>query len=217
MLLFILLGIFFVSLLTFIVMTSYPVQIELHRVSARRHCVYGFRQQVKGRYRSSGYFGISHRIISPKQFKNLSRRHRSNFYHCYNIVTFKTAEADWEVFFYLIREGVHYSENMGIRCFPRHQVMIKSEGNAERVRGGINVFSNNRYLAEVLEEKDNRELLDTLLRHEYDMLQVLPNNLYSKSFLDKRRQTMSAQRMLEMIRNMDRIRSNVYRKEVIEY
>lgn len=169
---------------------------------------------VKGIFMSKGYFANSHKVISPQNFKALSNKEKTSFHSCYNIVKFNTSDVHWELFFYLISEGVSYREVMAIRAFPKRN-RIKSEGNVEKNYSRLNIYTNNRYLTGILETGEVQDSLKWLIRQNDDILLISHNSLYFKAFLNK--SNISINRTLDMIKAINIIQKNIYKDDVIEY
>lgn len=175
-------GIFCIIFAMYIFFTSYTFQKLRYQRRIKKGFLNEFVTLVKGEYVSSAYFATSHPVISKTEFKSSSTKHKIQFTQCYNVVLFKTEDADWELFFYLVKEGLVYSQIMALRMFPKH-THIKSEGNVEKTYGRLNIFTNNRYLTGILEENETMDYLRWLIRYNDDILYVLPNNLHYKIFL----------------------------------
>ena len=107
-----------------------------------------------------------------------------------------------------------FSEIMTFRVFPKHN-HIKSEGNIEKNYSKLNIFTNNRYLTKILEKNETDNALNWLIRHNGDILIVFHNNLHFKAFLKGNK--LSTKRALEMINALDIIKSEIYKKDVLEY
>lgn len=122
----------------FVFISSYSFQIFFHKFFTKHTFLESFVARVKGRL-SLLVFAISHSIVEPNEYKTLSLRHKTMFSSCYNIVTFKTPDAKWELFFHLVREGLGYNEILTLRCFP-HSHKIRSEGNVEKKLFSIEYF-----------------------------------------------------------------------------
>ncbi len=198
----------------YLIINSYYFQVLLHRMRIRKNFINQFKLSVKGIYYPSGYFAISHHFVTPEEYRSFSNRHKLSFSKCYNIVTFKTTDANWELFFHLVKEGGSYSEILTIRVFPKN-LRIKSEGNIEKNYSRLNIFTNNRYLTSILERKDTNDYLNWLIRHNGDILLISHNNLHFKAFLKSRK--LSVNRALDMIKAMNGIKNNIYRDDVLEY
>jgi hypothetical protein len=173
-----------------------------------------FVDKVKGKYIKDGYFSSSHKIISTSEFASYSKKYQHQFSKCYNMVRFQTADSDWELFFYLIREGTKFNEMLTVRAFPK-KYRIKSEGNIEKSYGRVNIYTNNRYLTHILEKPETSDFLKWLLRHNNDILLVLHNNLHYKAYIDSHKYTPT--RALDMIKAMNVIKNKIYKKDVLEY
>lgn len=193
--------------------TSYFFQFLLHRRKIKKAFIDDFVQNVKGHCQLTSYFGSSHKLVSKNEFNSFSNRHKLSFSLCHNVVKFKTADADWELFFNLIKEGIGFKEVFNLRVFP-HTHLIKSEGNVEKNYSRLNVFTNNGYLTKIL-EKDVSDNLKWLIRYNGDILLISSNNLHFKAFLDSKK--LNVLRVMDMVKAMHSINSAIYKKDVIEY
>jgi len=204
----------FVSLSIYILFNSYSFQIFLHKRKLKRNFLDNFISKVKGKYYKRGHFAISHHFVSEEKFKTFSNRHKISFSKCYNIITFKTPDANWELFFHLIKEGLSYTEILTIRVFPKHN-RIKSEGNVEKNYSRLNIFTNNRYLTQVLESSQSKDYLKWLIRHNGDILLISNNNIHFKAFLNSG--VLSVERALDMVKSLNGLKNKIYRENIIEY
>lgn len=174
-----------------------------------------FVESVKGIYISKAYFAVSHRIVHVKSFKSFSNRQKVQFGMCYNVVTFKTPDANWELFFHLVKQStLKYDEILTLRVFPINN-RIKSEGNVEKTYSKLNIFTNNRYLTGILESNEVTDLLKWLIRCDEDILLISPNNLHFKAFLKNGK--FSSTRAMDMIKAMNSIKNKIYKDNVLEY
>lgn len=206
--------IFVVSIVILLIYNSYTFQIFKHRRKLKKIFLDDFTRQVKGSFVGNGYFAVSHRVVQPSEYKSYSNRHKANFSFCYNVVTFKTPDAHWELFFHLIKDNLRFSEIMTVRTFPI-DCKIKSEGNVEKSYSRLNILTNNRYLTGILESPDTKDYLKWLLRENGDILLISHNNLHFKAFL--KNDKMSTMRVMDMIKAMNIIKNKIYKKDVIEY
>ncbi|MFW6008990.1 MAG: hypothetical protein ACOC16_01385 [Nanoarchaeota archaeon] len=197
----------------YLIYKSYYFQFFYHKYRIKNDFIKSFQEIVKGKYYSDAYFGPSHKIISVHEYKSMSNKHKMNFSKCYNIITFKTPDIKWELYFYLIKDGMSFSEIFNLRAFPK-DYKIKSEGNVEKSYSRINIFTNNRYLTKVL-EKQIYDDLEWLIRHNGDSLLISYNNLHFKASLKSEKLTKT--RTLDMIKAMNNIKSGIYKKDLLEY
>lgn len=208
------LGIFVFSLVFYSFYVSYNFQIFLHKKKLKKILLSEFVDLVKGEFISSAYFSNSHKIVSEKEFRSFSNSHKLSFNKCYNIVKFKTSDAKWELFFHLVKEGLNFEEILSIRCFPNN-LKIKSEGNIEKNYSRLNIFTNNRYLTGILENKIVKDYLKWLIRSNGDILLISNNDLHFKVFLG--RKNISSSRMLDMIKAIHGVKNNVYKEDNLAY
>lgn len=173
-----------------------------------------FASSVKGVILSKGYFANSHKVITLENYRSLSNKEKTAFHNCYNIISFKTPDSYWELFFYLISEGVSYREVMAIRSFPKKN-RIRSEGNVEKNYSRLNIFTNNRYLTGILENGEVHDCLNWLIRQNDDILLISHNSLHFKAFL--RKSNMSVTRTMDMVKAINIIQKRIYKDDVIEY
>jgi len=202
------------SILIYTFYTNYFFQEYLHKKKIKSQILGDFIDSVKGEYIEKAYFAASHKLVSISQFKSFSNSHKLLFSKCYSIVKFKTQDADWELYFHLVKESGKYSEILNIRVFPKFY-KLKSEGNVEKNYSRLNIFTNNRYLTGVLESPEVNDYLKWLIRHNGDILLVSNNNLHFKAFLTNKK--LNSNRIMDMIKAINGIKSSVFRKEVIEY
>ena len=210
----ILLLILFFSFVLFLLFNAYFFQLFLRKLKLKSSFVKSFKNAVKGTFYDGGFFAMSHPFVTEEQYKSFSNRHKMSFSRCYNIVLFKTPDANWELFFHLVKEGTEYSEILNIRVFPKH-LRIKSEGNVEKNYSRLNIFTNNRYLTSVLESQTTNDYLKWLIRHNGDILLISSNNLHFKAFLSDKK--LSEQRVLDMVKALNGIKDSIYRDDVLEY
>ena len=206
--------IFMLFILAYSFYNAYSFQLYLHKRKLKKTFVKGFKETVKGIFFESGYFAISHQFVKNDEYKSFSNRTKSLFSKCYNVILFKTDDANWELFFHIVRDGIKYSEIMTIRVFPKH-LRIKSEGNVEKNYSRINIFTNNRYLTKILESQTTSDYLKWLIRHNGDILLISHNNLHFKAFLSPKK--ISEQRVLDMVKALNGIKNAIFRDDVLEY
>jgi len=175
-----------------------------------------FAKQVKGTILSQGHFGANHKVITNHEYNSFSNRIKPQFSHCYNVVLFKTQEAQWELFFHLIKEGLFFTEVLSLRAFPIKN-KIHSEGNVEMNYSRLNIFTNNRYLTAALEHSNSKEYLKWLIRQNGDILLISHNNLHFKATLNKKKKKLNVQRGLDMVKAMHNLRNIIFKSEIIEY
>lgn len=209
-----LLGIFLLLIIFFVIYNSYSFQVLLYRNRMKNSYIKDFASNVKGNFMSKGYFANTHKIVTKENYSSMSNRYKSSFHSCYNIVTFKTPDCSWELFFYLISEGLSYREVMAIRAFPKKN-KIRSEGNVEKNYSRLNIFTNNRYLTGILEGGEVHDCLNWLIRHNDDILLISHNSVYFKAFLNK--SNMSVSRTMDMVKALNIIQKRIYKEDIIEY
>ena len=200
----------------FVFISSYSFQIFFHKFFTKHTFLESFVARVKGEIIPAGFFVISHSIVEPNEYKTLSLRHKTLFSSCYNIVTFKTPDAKWELFFHLVREGLGYNEILTLRCFP-HSHKIRSEGNVEKNYSRLNIFTNNRYLTQVLETQEARNLLSSMIENNSDIMHITHNNIHLKIFMDKKTGGPELQKIMNIVRSMNQLKTMIFKEDVIEY
>lgn len=173
-----------------------------------------FVNSVKGEFFASAHFASSHKLVSNAEFRSFSNTHKLVFSKCFNVVKFKTADANWELFFHLVKEGGKFSEILNVRVFPKH-IKIRSEGNVEKNYSRLNIFTNNRYLTSVLESQITNDFLKWLIRHNGDILLISHNNLHFKAFLMAK--NLNVSRSMDMVKAMNGIKTEIYKLNTLEY
>ena len=206
-------GIVILIVLSLFISKTYFFQFFWRKMRVKKVFLEEFRKTTKGRFVSEAYFAPSHRIVSKREYNTLTNKQKINFSKCYNIVTFRTNDVEWELFFNIIKEGFAFTELMNVRAFPING-LIKSEGNVERNYGRINVLTNNHYLTNILEVGVNDDVV-WLMRYDGDMLFISNNNLHFKAFIDINK--VSLNRIMDMIKAINGIKKGIYKKDVIEY
>jgi len=192
---------------------TYFFQFFMHKMKIKKTFLEDFRKSTRGRFIDQAYFAPSHKIISNREFNSFTNKQKMNFSKCYNVITFKTGDVEWELFFHIIKEGLKFTEVLNLRAFPIN-ASIKSEGNVERNYSRVNVFTNNHYLTNVLEVGVNNDVL-WLMRYDGDMLLISCNNLHFKAVVDCKKISLS--RAMDMVKALNGIKQGIYRKDIIEY
>ncbi len=200
-------------ILFYFLYTSHFFQFYMHRYRVKSSFLNEFKGSVKGKFTKVAYFAPSHKIISKSEYNSLPNREKVNFSKCYNVITFKSTDVYWELYFHLVKEEITFIEVFNLRAFPI-EYKIKSEGNVEKSYSRLNVFTNNHYLTEILEGKANNNL-KWLIRKNGDILLIGSNNLHYKAFLDSKK--MTHERALDMVKAMNGIKHDIYKKDVLEY
>lgn len=211
----ILIVIFLFSLTFYMFLTSYRFQIFWRKTKTKKDFISLFIPQVKGKFLDQGYFATSHPVISNKDFSKLKLSGKLNYTRCYNVVTFKTKDSNWEVFFYLIKEDNKFKEVLAIRAFPK-DIQIKSQATIEKATDRVNVLANNKYLAQVLESYESKELLRWILKNTDDTFYVYNNNVLYKS-VQKENNIISTTRALEIVKGIHNLKNRIYVKGLVEY
>ncbi len=207
-------ALFVVFLGIYILYNSFTFQIFIRKVRVKNKVLDEFVSKVRGTYVSSGYFSLSHKIIYEKEYISLSNRVKKEYGNCYNVVKFRTADANWELFFHLLKEGLKFSEIMTVRVFP-NDIKIRSEGNIEKIHSRLNIFTNNQYLSRILEDSHMKNHLNFLLQSNGDMGLIAHNNIHFKTFTSG--VSVEVNDILEIIKSINYIKNKVYVKGVMEY
>ena len=202
------------SIIGYFIYVSFFFQTILYKKKLQKTLKVGLLDAVKGEFIQDGYFATSHRFVTPIEHKTYFQRHRASFSKCHNILRFKTPDANWELFFHLVKDGSVFSEQMSLRVFPIKN-RIKSEGNIEKNYSRLNIFTNNRYLTQILEHTETKDYLKWLIRHNEDILLISHNNIHFKAFIDTKK--LSVKRTLDMIKAMNVVKSKIFKDDVIEY
>lgn len=202
-----------ILIILFFISKTYTIQLFLRKSRIKKAFLNDFKKSTKGKFISEAYFAPSHKIISNHEFNSLTNKQKMNFSKCYNVITFKTSDAQWELFFHLIKEGISFTEILNIRVFPLRET-IKSEGNVEKTYGRVNIFTNNHYLTKLLETRVT-DSINWLMRYDGDMLLISQNNIHFKAFIGVKK--MSLNRSMDMVKSMNGIKSGIYKKDVLEY
>lgn len=207
-------AIFILCVLFYIAYSSYTLQFLYKRRKLDKKILNDFLKNVKGDFNSKGYFAPSHKFIRVQEYKSYSKRHQMPFSLCYNVVTFRTPDANFEFFFHMVKESGRFSEVMNLRVFPKHN-RIKSEGNVDKNYSRLNIYSNNRYLTAILESSDIQTHLKELLRSDGDIMVICENNMHYKIFVDSK--SLSVQRIMDMIKSINYVKNKIYKDNVLEY
>ena len=172
--------------------------------------IYEIKEQVKGRVVKEGYFSQNQEILTPAAFKNLRISDQKKYTKCYNILKFKTDNSNWELFFYIVKDGFSYSEILTIRAFPQYKI-ITQEASIERVNGHISIFSSSRFLSEILEEKSTINAFEWIIRTNTDSFLIQNNNLAFKIFCSDK--TIQQKKILDYIKVINHVKNKVFKKD----
>lgn len=193
---------------------SFSFQVFLNKKFLKIKYLKEFIELVKGNFIENGYFKISHHLVDLRHYNSYSIREKVTLTSCYNIVKFKTQDANWELFFYLVKDGLKFREVLSIRCFPKYN-HIRSEGNIEKNISRLNIYTNTRKLTDILESQNIRDTLKDLIRNNGDLLLVYNNNLHYKIFLDSKK--ISLNRLHETVKLINILKNNIYKKDNLAY
>jgi len=206
--------IFLISVVIYVSLTNYKIQLLIRRNSFNKTVFNKILEGVKGRFCKVGYYSTNHKVVLKGEYKSFTNRHKVNFSQCFDIIRFKTQFGHMELFFSLIRENLRFYEVLNLRIFP-YESFIKSEGNVEKNYSRLNIFTNNKYLTELLETHEMRELLNWLIRYNGDILLISKNNLHFKAFVNPKK--LSYERIMDMIKVIHMIAVKIYKGKHIEY
>ena len=203
-------GTFILLLILFYLSQSFWAISFYRRKFGYSNIVFELKEQVKGKIIKKGYFSQNQEILKPNAFKNLRISDQKKYSQCYNILKFQTENSNWELFFYIVKEGFTYSEILSIRSFPKYKI-ISQEASVERVNGHISIFSSSRILCEVLEEKDSINAFEWIIRTNTDSFLIQNNNLTFKIFCTDK--TVTQKKILDYIKVINHIKNKVFKKE----
>ncbi|MFT4244013.1 MAG: hypothetical protein ACMXYB_00995 [Candidatus Woesearchaeota archaeon] len=207
----IIIGIVFILLLVlFYHSQSFWIVSFYRRKFGYSNIIFEIKEDVKGRIIEKGYFSQNQEILIPNAFKNLRISEQRKYSQCYNILKFQTENSNWELFFYIVKEGFTYNEILSIRTFPKYKI-ISQEASVERVNGYISIFSSSRFLCEILEEKDSINAFEWIIRTNTDSFLIQNNNLTFKLFCTKK--TINQKKILDYIKVINHIKNKVFEKE----
>lgn len=192
---------------------SYYFQVLLRKHRSKNNFVNEFRERVKGKFYGKGYFNTHSEFITSGEYVSLKKRSKVDYRSCYNAVSFRTPDADWEMFFVLERDGIKYREQVILRAFPHH-MRIKSEGTAEKSLSRLSVYSNNKYLSGIIESSDMHDMFHTILKENGDIMHIYHNNLYTNLIVNPH---VTVDFAMEVIKDMNIIKNKVYRRGIMEY
>lgn len=208
-------SVLFISLTLYVVYSSYFFQSYVRMKRIEKNFLPNFLSKVKGSHTQKAYFEPFYMAIKKEDFLQLSNSRKANFSKCYNLVTFKTPDANWELFFYVIKEGLIFREVMTIRIFPKN-FKIRSEGSIEKNHSRLNILTNNRYLSNILEAMDSRDTLKWILRKHGDTLYVNNRDLTYKISIESKT-LISVDRVMDIIKALNITKSKIYKKDTLEY
>lgn len=204
---YLILSFFILILASFYAAQSYTLYFWYRKMFGYSKLFVELKKELNGNLSSTGYFAQGNKVISKYAYKNLPNSLKMKYTQCYNVLSFKTQDSNWEIFLYLVKEGFVYNEILIIRCFPK-DVILQHESSVERVRGHISIFSTSRYLSEVLEEKHLISKFEWLIRNDSDTLLILSNNLVFKSFSNPK--VMNTQKILNILKVSQAVKKQVY-------
>ena len=206
-------GSFFVLMISlFYLSQSYIMFLWYRQIFGNRNFFNLLAERLNVTIKDSGYFAQGHSVISPLSYKNLGNSSKSNFSFCYNIISFKGQGCRWEIFSYIIKEGLSYGEVVCIRCFPDR--IISQEASIERVRGLVSIFSSSRFLSEILEQKYLMSGFEWLIRKDSDSLLIHNNSIVFKTFSDEK--IMKVDKMMRILKVMQTIKKEVFDKKTLK-
>lgn len=81
----------------------------------------------------------------------------------------------------------------------------------------LNIFTNNRYLTQVLETQEARNLLSSMIENNSDIMHITHNNIHLKIFMDKKTGGPELQKIMNIVRSMNQLKTMIFKEDVIEY
>jgi len=197
-----------------VLQNSFRFQIFYRIFLRRKKLSEDFVSKTRGEYIEKGHFSTTRRVISESDFSNLFIRDKIKYSACYSIVKFKTLDADWELYFHLVRESGVFKEYMFLKCFL-HSNWIRSRGNVEKFHSRFETFASHRALMSIFERGDVKSNMDSLLKENGDLLIVLDRLVSFKSLV--RTKKFSSTVLLHKVQQIDNIKKRVYIPGNIEY
>lgn len=207
MIFWILVLIFSISLTIYILYNSHTFQIFIRTKSKHQELTQKLQPQTKGEYISKGYFSSEHKIIKKKQYSTLFKRQKINLTPCYAILKFQTIDANWELFFTLIKESGKFKEYMVLRCYP-FQNHITSRASIEKIHSKIEPYSNKHALMQKLNKHPMHQILNQLLIENGEILNINSNNILYKGLLLNNK--ISKTKILHKINHINAIKDQIY-------
>lgn len=202
------------SVLLYILFNNYQFNIYLKR-NSHKSLILQIKKKLGGKFISEAYFSQDTKIISKKQYFPLNHSQKAKFTLCYDILEFETKTLFGEIFFNLEKnEQNQFEEYLNLKIFPKH-LTINSQGTVEKVFDEINIFTNNRYLAQVLESHQVQQLLKEVIIHKDDSISVNQNNLNLKISISNKK--TSLKEISQKLNLATKISKHIFKTGVLEY
>ena len=207
MIFWILITIFLISFITFILYNSHNFQILIRNKLKNKLIYKQLLIQTQGKYLKFGYFSPKHKIISKSEYTKLLKRQKINLTPCHSILTFKTLDADWELFFTLIKESGQFKEYLIIKCYTNN-IRIKSKVAVERIHSKLEIYSNNQSLMKILNKITTQNILSSILPINEETLTLTTKSLQYKGIITKN--NLSKTNILHKITHINEIKDLIY-------
>jgi hypothetical protein len=206
MILIILIVIFVISLSTFIFYNNYSFQVFI-RTNLRKKQIKLLALQTSGTYLKRGYFSSSRHIILTSEYSTLLIRQKADLIRCYSIITFKTVDATWELFFTLTKDSGRFIENIYLKCYP-HNLKIHSKVAVEKIHSKLEVYATNHSLMQILNSQKCMNNLNSILTLNEETLNVGVRYLQYKGNLNF--ENISKTKILHKISHINEVKNQIY-------
>ena len=200
-----LITIFIISTLSYIFHNSYNFQV-LVRVNLRKKELSSLSKQTSGVYIKSAYFSSQYHITLKNEFKPLLKRQKADLIKCYSIVTFKTIDAKWELFFTLTKDSGKFVENIYLKCYPNNE-KINSKAAIEKIHTKLEVYASHHALIQILNEQTTMKNLNSLLTLHEETLNIGVRYLQYKGNLKLK--NVSKTKLLHKITLINEIKNKI--------
>lgn len=202
-----LLIVFIISLLIFIFYNSHNFQIFIRTKLKKQIISIDLLTQTQGKYLESGYFSSKHKIIEKSEYGNLLKRQKVNLTPCYSILTFKTVDAEWELFFTLVKELGQFKEYLILKCYSNN-FKIHSKVAVEKIHSKLEIYSNNHSLMQILNRNSTQNILSPLLTIHEETLNIGHKYIQFKTMSSKEK--LSKPKILQKISDINEIKNLIY-------
>jgi hypothetical protein len=206
MILGILIGLFVISLTSHILYNNYSFQVFI-RNSLRKKQLKSLTQQTSGNYIGSAYFSSGHRITLNSEFKKLLMRQKVDLIRCYSIITFKTIDANWELFFTLTKDSGRFIENIYLKCYPHNQ-KINSKVSVEKIHSKLEVYATHHALMQILNSQRCMWNLNSILTLHEETFNIGVRYLQYKGNL--KFENISKTKILHKISHINEVKNQIY-------
>ena len=206
MILGILIGLFVISFTSYILYNNYSFQVFI-RNNLRKTQLISLTQQTSGNYIKCAYFSSGHYITLNSEFKKLLMRQKADLVRCYSIITFKTIDADWELFFTLTRDSGRFIENIYLKCYPHNQ-KIHSKVSVEKIHSKLEVYATHHALMQILNSQKCMGNLNSILTLHEETFNVGVRYLQYKGNL--KFENISKTKILHKISHINEVKNQIY-------